>query len=122
MRRGGTGRDAEDEREPANVGELEETRKTRRSRRSDVPRGATAVRASKAAAATATTWWSEEAATAWSGVRVGGGSVRGVRQSEEVREEQHLSISRPRFILFDDSTGSRLGLGMGNRLDPLLID
>jgi len=47
------------------------------------------VRASKAAAATATTWWGEEAATAWSGVavRVGGGSVRGVRQSEERLEK-----------------------------------
>jgi len=35
-----------------------------------VPRGAAAVRASKVAAATATTWWIEEAATAWSGVGV----------------------------------------------------
>jgi len=77
----------------ARTSELEETRKTRRSRRSDVPHGAAAVKASKTAAATATTWWGEQAATAWSGVGMceSAGERAGREHSEGVLEEDNTS-------------------------------
>ena len=98
----------------ARTSELEETRKTRRSRRSDVPHGAPAVKASKTAAATTTTWCGEQAATRVVGcryVRVGGGACGACDRVKRFWRKTALGyIATSFYILFDDSTGSRLGL------------
>jgi hypothetical protein len=91
-----------------------------------VPRGAAAVRVSKAAAATATTWWGGEAAAVWSGVgaceSAGGacgacGRVKRGWRKEALRVYLATSFS---FILTLDRIEARSR--NWNRLDPLLID